>query len=281
MTPGRASSSPDYFRAACAHWGELVSGQALINKILKASEIFRKRYGNLRGSIFWFDLLREKLYRKGSVFSVRIPTVQHRVYLRAHSSDVEALCQIFCHGELDVPISHLVNYVIDAGANIGLTSIFLANRYPGARIDALEVDSENVRLLLANTASYTNIHVLEKGLWSRAARLKILNPDAEAWAFRVEEGSSADQKGIPAVGVQDLIAIRNCDVDILKIDIEGSEVEVLGNAEPWIDHVKTMFVELHDRIKPGCSEALTQAIGNRHNVKVTSGEYHVITLSPN
>ena len=252
----------------------------IVNKILKATEIFRRRYGNLRGSIFWIALLREKLYRKGAIFSVRIPNVQHRVYLRAHTSDIETLCQIFCHAELDVPLPHPVHYAIDAGANIGLTSVFLANRYPRAQIDALEVNAENVRLLLANTASYKNIRVLEKGLWSHTTRLKILNPDAEAWAFRVGEVSTVDEAGIPAVGVQDLIADRNLDVDILKIDIEGSEIEVLGKSDLWLDHVKTMFVELHDRFKPGCSEALLRAIGNRSHVKFRSGEYHVYRLSP-
>lgn len=43
-------------------------------------------------------------------------------------------------------------------------------------------------------------------------------------------------------------------IDILKIDIEGSEYEVFDeNAEKWISNVSLLLIELHDRIKPWCA----------------------------
>jgi hypothetical protein len=44
-------------------------------------------------------------------------------------------------------------------------------------------------------------------------------------------------------------------IDILKMDIEGSEKNVLENSEDWIDKVKIITAELHDRICMGCDRA--------------------------
>ncbi|MBK8992647.1 MAG: FkbM family methyltransferase [Gammaproteobacteria bacterium] len=250
----------------------------MLRKLLAASEIFRKRYGQVRGFVFWVDMLRGKLYRRGQILLVRVPGIRHR-YRFAHTSDIEALCQIFCHAELDVALSHPVRYAIDAGANIGLTSVFLANRYPDARIDALEIYASNLMLLRANVAFYPKVRVHAKGLLGRSAKLKILNPDAEPWAFRVAEIAPNESGGIGAVSVTELAEAAGCKhIDLLKIDIEGAEVEVLSSSDPWIGRVSTMFIELHDRIRPGCSAALAVAIRDRPSSRRLSGEYHVITF---
>ena len=67
--------------------------------------------------------------------------------------------------------------------------------------------------------------------------------------------------GVQAYSVKDLLwTYQFPRVDFLKIDIEGSEVEVLGTARDWIGSVSTMMVELHDRFRPGCQAALEAAI---------------------
>ena len=53
-------------------------------------------------------------------------------------------------------------------------------------------------------------------------------------------------------------------IDVLKIDIEGSEKEVFElGAETWLPKVKTMVLELHDRVKKGCTAALVNALKTR------------------
>jgi hypothetical protein len=44
-------------------------------------------------------------------------------------------------------------------------------------------------------------------------------------------------------------------IDILKIDIEGSEKEVFNNCISWIDNVNSIIVELHERMKKGCNKS--------------------------
>jgi hypothetical protein len=48
-------------------------------------------------------------------------------------------------------------------------------------------------------------------------------------------------------------------IDILKVDIEGSEKEVFENSSTWIDRIRVIVIELHDRYKKGCSQAVWRA----------------------
>ena len=50
-------------------------------------------------------------------------------------------------------------------------------------------------------------------------------------------------------------------IDIIKIDIEGSEKEVFAiHTDLWLPKTKTLIIELHDRIVPGCSKTVFKQI---------------------
>jgi hypothetical protein len=62
-------------------------------------------------------------------------------------------------------------------------------------------------------------------------------------------------------------------IDILKIDIEGSEKEIFENGfEDLIPVTKLIIVETHDRYKPGTSKAVFSAIGKNDFSLELSGE---------
>ena len=43
-------------------------------------------------------------------------------------------------------------------------------------------------------------------------------------------------------------------IDIMKIDIEGSEKELFeSNYESWLPKVKTLIIELHDHMRKGAA----------------------------
>ena len=114
---------------------------------------------------------------KGSIFKVDLPKLCHPIYMRAGTSDLWVFDQIFLYRELETDFEHDVEFIIDAGANIGLTSAYLANRFPNAQILALEVDQRNFELLAMNSRPYPRIRPLLKGLWNRRANLTIDTPE--------------------------------------------------------------------------------------------------------
>ena len=71
---------------------------------------------------------------------------------------------------------------------------------------------------------------------------------------------SGEGGDIPSITILSLM--RDCRIDyidLLKLDIEGSEREVFEVCD-WQERVDSVVVELHDRFVPGCSEAVDQAL---------------------
>ncbi|WP_341675479.1 FkbM family methyltransferase [Niveibacterium sp. SC-1] len=197
-----------------------------------------------------------------------------RVYLRPGTTDQDVYAEIFLSREYELELGS-PGFVIDAGAHIGLAAVYFASRYPQAVVVAIEPEPSNFELLLRNVRAHDNIRPLRAGLWSRKTHLRIENPGVETWSFRVVEDASG--QGIPAVGIADLMSeFALPRIDVLKMDIEGSEVEVLRDAPAWLDAVGALVIELHDRFRPGCTEALEAALQGRDCRRSHSGESIVL-----
>lgn len=252
----------------------------VIARIATASKKYRRRYGQIAGFLLWFQLRRHMKAVRGTLHKVHVPNLLHPIFLRAGTSDVLVFIQIFIERELEFEMAVDPSSIVDAGANIGLASLYFAQRFPKSKILALEVDRNNFDLLTRNTSGYSNITCVQKALWSGQAQLSILNPTDEPWAFRVGEVSGEDGTAIPALGVYDLISqFESQHIDLLKVDIEGAEKEVFQKGmDKWIDRVGLIAVELHDNIVPGCSKALTEALATKNHRASTSGEYTIVQL---
>lgn len=196
------------------------------------------------------------------------------VFLRPGTTDQDVYDDIFIEKEYDISLGD-PKFIIDAGAHIGLASVFFACRYPNAIIVAIEPEPSNFAVLQMNAKRFPNIHPVQAGLWSRKTHLRIENDNVATWSFRVVESETGN--GIPAVGVCDIMDdFKQSRIDVLKIDIEGSEREVLTHSAAWIDDVQTMIIELHDRFQPGCTEALALAVADHNYRNSASGESIVI-----
>ena len=69
-------------------------------------------------------------------------------------------------------------------------------------------------------------------------------------------------------------------VDLLKLDVEGAEVEVFQSSSPWIDRVSEVVLELHDRHRPGCDEAFSRATEALFTDRVEQGENTFVRRRP-
>ncbi len=155
--------------------------------------------------------------------------------------------------------------VVDAGANIGASSLRLADRFPGSRVVAIELEEANHRLLQRNAGVNPRIEVRHAGLWSRPAMLRVDNTHGgTAWAHFAVEGGEADEVGVPGITVDRILeemASHGIDrIDVLKIDIEGGELDVLQSCDAWIDRVDAIMIELHEDDRPGATAAFERAV---------------------
>lgn len=184
------------------------------------------------------------------------------IHLRPGSSDLEVFKQIFVWEEYAYPVKGEVRTIIDAGANIGCSSVWFARKYPSAKLIALEPEQSNFEALVKNTARYPQIHPVKKGLWNKSCSLKIESSSADNWAFRVLETTADDPEAIPATSIADLVREHGIGrIDILKIDIETSEKHVFdASARSWLPLTKYLFIETHDFMEKGCAKAVTEAV---------------------
>jgi FkbM family methyltransferase len=184
--------------------------------------------------------------------------LEHPLWLRIPSSDVDAYGQIFVDADYDFVADPPPRTIVDAGANIGLAAVYFANRYPRSTTIALEPEPGNFRMLAQNAAPYPNIVPVQAALWNRNEAIELFDPGLGDWSFMTGAGTgSVPGKAcgtVRAMTLDTLIDEYGLDrIDVLKMDIEGAESEVFEDASSWIDRVDALIIELHERMKPGCT----------------------------
>jgi FkbM family methyltransferase len=203
-----------------------------------------------------------RVLRKPLEIVVNSCATRHPVHLRLRTSDVSVFEEIILNGEYSFAPPTAPRVIVDAGANIGLTSVYFANRFPHAKIIALEPEQANFRMLRKNARYYENIHPVEAALWKENTSLSLSDPGAGSWGFQTHERTDQNAASplVDAVTLDRLMHLHQCEhIDVLKIDIEGSEKEIFESCEPWIGKVGMIMVELHDRYKSGCSRSVYAA----------------------
>jgi len=236
------------------------------------------RYAHRFGFIIGPYMLFKMVACRGLIW-VKLPGCEHAISLRSHTTDIAAFEQVFIAREYDLPLhSPDPKFIIDGGANVGCASVFFAQRYPEASIYAVEPESSNYEVLTLNAKHYKNITPIEAAVWNEDTFVEIANPLDEKWSFRVQNSSRKSSSRIRAVTVPSLMNEAGVDrVDLLKLDIEGAEIELLDpNCKDWIDRVDVIVIELHDWIRPGCRAALLKATEGRHYVQFAKGENTVL-----
>lgn len=249
--------------------------QRRINTVVKILSCVRE-YGAFQG-IF----ILSKLYGKREII-IQLPAYRGPIRLRSlreDVSDVSVFDKVFIQKEYDIPGINLApKLIIDGGANIGCSTIFFANKYPDARIIAVEPDLSNYKRLLLNSSMYNNIIPIHAALWSKKTWLKLKNYEYGHMALQVEELEEPDEGAIPSLTIPDLLESVNADhIDILKLDIECAEKQVFeANSSAWLDKVGMIILELHDWIKPGCATAFYHALSQYEFQQYIHGENIVV-----
>lgn len=222
------------------------------------TDIFWKNFFRLNKAMP-VDVLEES--PKRLLLKSTVDNKHFQCYVRnAPSSDIFVFRQIFETKEY-MPLVKLIErnndcsmikLIVDAGANVGYTAIFFNLFFSEAQVVAIEPDGLNAEQISLNFAAnnITHTEVLVAGLWSHDCWLKLYKDKSKGqeWGFHVKE--STMPTSLRAIDILTLPQLSNGDkIDILKIDIEGSEAKLFEDREKAsqiLSITRYLAIEIHD-----------------------------------
>lgn len=228
----------------------------------------QKAFG-IRGTInIVFHKISHRLFRQldEHIERIYVRKLGRYVYYRPNTSDFVLLQEFFFNNgndlQYDIDFEKMLDgkpkYILDAGANIGLFSLTCL-KYNPKLVIAIEPEKTNYDLLCKNVAQESSVRTLMNGIWKKKSFLKIIPSDMGKWGFMVKEALDEGDSDVIGLSIIDIMQKYSLPyIDILKMDIEGSEYNIFtdDSCEEWINKVRILVVETHDRKIKGCTEAV-------------------------
>jgi FkbM family methyltransferase len=160
--------------------------------------------------------------------------------------------------------------VLDIGANIGFFALYLQSLAPGIHVHCFEPG--------ADARSRLDLNVKGNRLDAMISVYPIAVFDAETTVELKEAAHSAHRSlfasqfvekerstKVNAVPLQKAIEMAGGSrIDLLKIDVEGAEIEIAEGADPhcW-QNIERVVVEYHDLLRPGCKKRVSCLLSDR------------------
>lgn len=132
--------------------------------------------------------------------------------------------------------------ILDCGANIGMSCLYFKSLYPRGVVTAFEADGAIAAVLQSNLSrnGINDVTVVPKAVWTTNDGIEFSSDGADGGSVF----GTAAKKMVPSVRLADILGSEPR-VDLLKMDIEGAEVEVIEDCVPVLDHADRIYIEYH------------------------------------
>jgi len=139
--------------------------------------------------------------------------------------------------------------IIDCGSNIGMSILLFKSLWPECKITGIEASPETFALLKQNVKELPGVTILHKAVSDHDGVISFFSGENSLLASTNALRGGVREIPVDAVRLSDLIAGS---VDLMKIDIEGSESAVFAELEVSgkLPMIRQMFIEYHHRL-PG------------------------------
>ena len=191
----------------------------------------------------------------------------------ADVGDFELLEEVFLDGEYALGDALAApRVVLDLGSNVGASALYFALTYPRAAVHAVEPDPANLRRLRRHAATCPRMRVHPVAAWSSTGTLTFFADPHRGTSSSVFARTPRQERvQVPARTLDALLdaaaPTAGGEVDLLKFDIEGAEVEVFG-AATGLGRVRTLVGEVHDDIGTGDLARVQACLAPTHAVTV-------------
>jgi FkbM family methyltransferase len=234
-----------------------------------------------------------------AVTNLGIGAETRRFFYRNNSTDAAVINQVLIErhydsnrlgrsGELRDYLERTTSHsrkplIIDAGANIGASTLYFLGDVPKACVIAIEPDLENFKLLRKNVEGL-NVEPIRGAVSSTRGSHQVIDPGEGQWGYRTARISNTDTANqvVECVTVNDLYAAHRDGFFpfIVKVDIEGGESDLFSGNTEWVGSTPLIIVELHDWLLPkqGTSRTLLKCMADQDRDFIYIGQ-NVFSIS--
>ena len=185
---------------------------------------------------------------KTASYHFKIGNRKRRVSMRTFAGDIDIFYEIF-HREVyktDPAFFKDGNIIFDLGANSGLAAVYFLGKSPQAKIICAEPDPENFQILQRNLAKEIN----EGSVFAEEAAVMpedgmvFLHRDKIKYNSKISENTS--ETNTKAISINTLLKKYGiARINLLKIDIEGSEKLLFSRNTEWLSQTDHIILEFH------------------------------------
>jgi FkbM family methyltransferase len=165
-----------------------------------------------------------------------------RIRYRLNRGDLQSIREIWFEEAYRLPFEDPSGVLLDLGANIGMTSLWLAKRYPFTQVVAVEPDPNNAILACQNLElNGINAQLIEAAVGPKEGEARF-----EFSQFSNLGRLSEDGTLVPMISVDTIInefAVRR--FGLVKIDIEGGEQALFDGPREWLASADAIIIEFH------------------------------------
>jgi FkbM family methyltransferase len=164
--------------------------------------------------------------------------------------DIFTIAEILYERQYDLA-THLPEkpVIVDAGANIGVSCIWLLANNPGATLIAFEPAPDNFTFLKQNLEHIEGVTLYQEAIGDHAGTVDLHLAKHGAVHSIVDVDVGSETIAVPMVTLKDRLDSHSIThVDLLKLDVEGSELDVIRGLGDRLDNVGTVVGEVHEHL---------------------------------
>lgn len=226
----------------------MIKASKLLQHVGRTPELF----GVCRQTPDWLGVTKRYLEIGEAIYPCQIALSGGGMFEVNSLGELKVFWQIFVRNCYTLPSP--CETIVDAGANVGLFSVWAARERPEARIVSLEPFPATFRHLqknIHNNELQDRVRPLRYALASTTGqRLIHCGGDSpnNRLVLRGMEDSAANAFEVPSISLADFLKAERFEtIDLLKMDIEGSEWEViLSTPAAVLRGIRQIIIEYHE-----------------------------------
>ncbi len=219
-----------------------------INKILSRIQFIKNKIRNKKINIYSIEEQQERI-KIFTNFTNRFVRISDNLYVydnyKLPICHFERCVFLYKHGISLVKNLDMVRTkdIIDAGGFIGDSALILSE-YTDKSIFSFEANPNNLKLFYETIKlnNLKNVHVIEKALYSSETELTFNLNDAASSINKLHGINYGNSITVQATTIDKFVGDNKLDIGLIKLDVEGAELDVLIGAEKTIKKFKPVLL---------------------------------------